>query len=127
MTVAQNKVLWFFIAWMVIMSGYSQTEEASFKPKFNIGFDNKNSFIGDKTVRFNGFLTTIQIGPRSRLGMGYYTLSKNSQFTDVSSQNGIDTLITVRNFRYYSMEYHYILLNTAHWELYFPFEVGIGG
>lgn len=102
-------------------------QKPPFKPKFNIQFDNKNSFIGSKTVRFNGILATIQIGYKSRLGMGYYALSRNSRFTDIASSNGIDTLITVQNFRYYSMEYHYILLNTRHWEVYFPFELGLGG
>lgn len=102
-------------------------QQNPFKPKFNIQFDNKNSFIGSKTVRFNGILATVQIGYKSRLGMGYYALSRNSRFTDLASNNGIDTLVTVQNFRYYSMEYHYILLNTRHWEVYFPFELGLGG
>lgn len=124
----QTKILSWLCIWLLVFRvSFCQNSKAAFKPKFNIGFDNKNSFIGSKTVRFNGFLVTLQIGYKTRLGMGYYALSKNSRFTDITSQNGIDTLITVRNFRYYSMEYHYILLNTAHWEFYFPFEVGIGG
>ncbi len=102
-------------------------QQKPFKPKFNFQFDNKNSFIGDRAVRFNGILATIQIGYKSRLGAGYYALSKNSRFTEINSKNGIDTLITVQNFRYYSMEYHYILVNTKHWEVYFPFELGLGG
>jgi hypothetical protein len=120
-------ILLYLILIQIFVIRCLHAQQKIFKPKFNIQFDNKNSFIGSKTVRFNGILATIQIGYKSRLGMGYYVLSRKSRFTDIASNNGIDTLITLQNFRYYSMEYHYILLNTKHWEVYFPFELGLGG
>lgn len=116
-----------FIVLQIILLGYLQAQNKPFKPKFNLQFDNKNSFIGSKAVQFNGILATIQIGHKSRLGGGYYALARNSRFTALSGNNGIDTLVMVQNFRYYSMEYHYILLDTKHWEVYFPFELGLGG
>lgn len=125
--IMKYKILCGLIVIQMIFLGDLNAQQKPFKPKFNFQFDNKNSFIGSKTVRFNGILATIQIGYKSRLGAGYYALSRNSRFTDITSTNGIDTLVTVQNFRYYSMEYHYILLNTKHWEVYFPFELGLGG
>lgn len=120
-------ILFCLILFQITVTRSLHAQQKPFKPKFNFQFDNKNSFIGDKTVRFNGILATVQIGYKSRLGMGYYALSRNSRFTNIKTFNGIDTVISVQNFRYYSMEYHYVLLNTQHWEVYFPFELGLGG
>ncbi len=92
-------------------------------PKLYIAFDNKNSFISNRSGWFIGGKLGLQYENNFRYGVGFYILYNKTYSTYV---NGIKKSEEYLSFNYLSLFAEYIFKNNKNYEFSLPIAIGFG-
>lgn len=99
----------------------------TFKPKLLLGFDNRNSFIGDTKVKVIGLRIGKEYNERFRMAIGFYNTTDvitEQKITQNNSKN--DTIVSKVGLGYLSFTADYVFYYTRKWELSVPIQLGLG-
>jgi len=134
-----NLLISFFISLIVATNSYSQKVENTKnedidmfesinlslqeKPKFYIGFDNKNSFISNRSGWFIGAKVGLEYNKIFRYGIGFYGLYNKTYAKYI---NGIKKSEEYLSFNYASIFAEYIFKSSKKYEYSLPINLGFG-
>ncbi len=98
------------------------------KPKFTFRFDNRNSFISNKSAVINGFKVGVEFAHTLRLGAGYHRLVSDFYKPQIikSKSAVIDTIESELKLNYISNYIEYVFYKKNRWEFSCPLSIGIG-
>lgn len=120
----------FFCLMLVSTAGFSQQFEQELKeaikekPRFEVRFDSRNSFISQSGVRVFGVKLGLQFQEKLSIGLGYNQLWSSLTNQDIQWQNQF-----VRGelkFNYFSPYVEYVFYQDQYWEMSIPVQFGIG-
>lgn len=89
------------------------------RPYGNI--DNRNSLFRSKPSNFNGYQLGVIVNEYHTFGVGFYALNSASR-----SNSPVKKGYSLRNLRYNTVFYEYLLFNKRYYEVDLPFELGYG-
>lgn len=95
------------------------------KPKLDVKFDNRFSFIQDNDVKTIGIKVGLSFRRKFKVGLGI-----NQMLLPVESSviNKYDTLVPVNlEYFYFSPYIEYVYYNTKRWEFSLSAQLGVGG
>jgi hypothetical protein len=97
-------------------------------PKFQLGLDNRRSFIRDRDVGIIGLRAGLDFEGRARVGFGVYTLSSPFEETLVQKDflGILDTTRARLRLSYMTAYFGYVLFLTKRWEVSVPVHLGVG-
>lgn len=98
-------------------------ESLETKPKFYISFDNKNSFISNRSGWFLGAKVGLEYDNIFRIGIGFNGLYNKTYSTYI---NDIKKTEEVLSFNYISIFAEYIFKNNKRYEFSLPISLGFG-
>ena len=98
-------------------------ESLTIKPKFYISFDNKNSFISNRSGWFLGAKIGLEHNKIFRYGLGFNGLYNKTYSTYV---NGIKESEEYLSFNYISFFAEYIFKTNKRYEFSLPINFGLG-
>lgn len=89
------------------------------RPYGNI--DNRNSFLKNRTSNFNGYQLGVIFDEYHTFGLGFYQLNRVTRL-NAPVKRGYE----LRNLRYTTVFYEFMLVNKKYFEMDLPFEIGYG-
>ena len=95
------------------------------KPKLDVKFDNRFSFIRDSDVKTIGIKVGLNYRRKFKVGLGFNQMLFNVEkiaFNDAGEEVPVDL-----EYSYFSPYLEYVYYNTRKWEFSLSFQHGIGG
>lgn len=89
------------------------------RPYGNI--DNRNSFLKNRASNFNGYQLGVIFDDYHTFGIGFYQLNRATRL-NAPVKSGYQ----LRNLRYTTIFYEFMLVNGKYFEMDLPFEIGYG-
>lgn len=98
------------------------------KWKLLVGLDARRSFFESQKVKINGIRLGGQFKGVHRFGFGFYSLSKELEFTglDINKADAQLPSKILVDVNYNSLFYERVFLKTKRWEISFPLHLGGG-
>jgi len=96
------------------------------KPKLVLSIDLRHSFVRESPIVIYGGNIGFKFKNRHQISLGYYTLTNNSKYNIKLKNQQTRQVDDDLTLSYGSLIYIYSIINSRHWELRFPLEIGYG-
>jgi hypothetical protein len=96
------------------------------KPKVDVKFDNRFSFIRDTDVKTIGIKVGLNFRRKFKVGLGFNQMLFNVEKVAFDEIAGVNRSVELE-YSYFSPYIEYVYYNTRKWEFSLSFQHGIGG
>jgi len=96
------------------------------KPKLDVKFDNRFSFIRDTDVKTIGIKVGLNYRRKFKVGLGFNQMLFNVEKVAFDEDAGINRAVELE-YSYFSPYIEYVYYNTRKWEFSLSLQHGIGG